>query len=168
MTDNLAEFSAFLDTTIRARLEAMPKEELVAELLLMHRTIKVVEEMGEVVGALIGMTGANPRKGVTHTAEQLVGELHDVAVSVEGAAEHVMGNNGWWLDGLTTKVDYVHGRAGLVSLDPEVWVERVGGRRWATSYTRRVGWKFAPRPGFEQDRAKYGPLSAGSDPKETP
>jgi hypothetical protein len=114
MTDgDLAAFSAFLDATIRERLSRMTREQLEDELLLMHRTIKAVEELGEVVGALIGLTGANPRKGVTHTAADLVAELHDVAVSVEGAAEHVLGNTGLALDGLEAKAAYVHQRAGL-------------------------------------------------------
>lgn len=116
-SDPLATFSAFLDQTIRARLIGMTHGELVDELLLMHRTIKVVEEMGEVVGALIGLTGANPRKGVTHTRADLVAELHDVAVSVEGAVEHVQENSGEALDGLDAKIAYVHGRAGLISRD---------------------------------------------------
>ena len=30
---------------------------------LMHRTVKIGEEYGEVVQAIIGATGANPRKG---------------------------------------------------------------------------------------------------------
>lgn len=116
MTDNLAEFSQFLDDVIEERLRHMTKDELIAELLLMHRTIKVVEEMGEVVGALIGVTGANPRKGVTHTLEDLVGEFHDVAASVEGAAEHAMGNQGWALEQLDSKIAYIHERAGLSKL----------------------------------------------------
>lgn len=113
MTDDLAAFSAFLDESIRERLAGMTREELEAELLLLHRTIKVVEEMGEVVGALIGLTGANPRKGVTHSRDDLVAELHDVAVSVEGTVEHVLGNGGRALAGLEAKASYVHHRAGL-------------------------------------------------------
>lgn len=113
MTDRLAEFSTYLDASIRARFAGMTREELEDELLLLHRTIKVVEEMGEVVGALIGLTGANPRKGVTATEYDLADEFDDVAVSVMGAREHLMGNTGKARSMLDAKVAYVHERAGL-------------------------------------------------------
>ncbi|MFC4586674.1 MazG-like family protein [Sphaerisporangium corydalis] len=45
------------------------------------RVLKVTEEAGEVAAALIGMAGQNPRKGVTHTAEDVAEELVDVAVT---------------------------------------------------------------------------------------
>ena len=120
MHGDLAAFSAFLDGTIAARLRSMTREELESELLLMHRTIKVVEEMGEVVGALIGMTGANPRKGVTHTREDLAGEFDDVAVSIMGAREHLYGNTGKSFDAVEAKASYVHERAGLPTVHSSV------------------------------------------------
>jgi NTP pyrophosphatase (non-canonical NTP hydrolase) len=42
------------------------------------RLLKVTEEAGEVASAWIGMTGQNPRKGVTHTAGDVADELCDV------------------------------------------------------------------------------------------
>ncbi len=45
------------------------------------RLLKLVEEAGEVSAAYIGMTGQNPRKGVTHTAGDVADELIDVAVT---------------------------------------------------------------------------------------
>jgi NTP pyrophosphatase (non-canonical NTP hydrolase) len=42
------------------------------------RLLKVTEEAGEVAQAWIGMTGQNPRKGVTHTAADVADELCDV------------------------------------------------------------------------------------------
>lgn len=42
------------------------------------RILKVTEEAGEVAQAWIGMTGQNPRKGVTHTAADVADELCDV------------------------------------------------------------------------------------------
>lgn len=54
------------------------------------QALKVVEELGEAVAALIGMTGQNPRKGVTHTRADLVSELYDVALTalVDTASVH--------------------------------------------------------------------------------
>jgi NTP pyrophosphatase (non-canonical NTP hydrolase) len=43
------------------------------------RILKVTEEAGEAAAAWIGVLGQNPRKGVTHTHEQVAGELADVA-----------------------------------------------------------------------------------------
>ena len=45
------------------------------------RVMKVGEEFGEAVAAYIGMTGQNPRKGVTHTSDDLAAELADIAVT---------------------------------------------------------------------------------------
>lgn len=42
------------------------------------RVLKLTEEAGEVAEAYIGMVGQNPRKGVTHTMEDVRKELCDV------------------------------------------------------------------------------------------
>ncbi len=75
-------------------------EALSAELLLHRRIVKLLEENGEVAEALIGVTGANPRKGVTHTWAQLQAELLDVAVTALAAWEHTNGNEGGSLEAL--------------------------------------------------------------------
>jgi hypothetical protein len=43
--------------------------------------IKIQEELGEAAAAYIGMTGSNPRKGVTHTDQDVAMELADVVIS---------------------------------------------------------------------------------------
>ncbi|WP_191871163.1 MazG-like family protein [Streptomyces filipinensis] len=48
---------------------------------LLLRLLKLSEEVGEVAEAVIGTTGQNPRKGVTHTWEDVQGELCDVAIT---------------------------------------------------------------------------------------
>ena len=45
------------------------------------RVMKIAEETGEAVSAYIGLTGQNPRKGVTHTWEDVQGELCDVVIT---------------------------------------------------------------------------------------
>ncbi|MDT3725870.1 MazG-like family protein [Streptomyces sp. DSM 41972] len=45
------------------------------------RILKLSEEVGEVAQAVVGATGQNPRKGVTHTWEDVCAELCDVAVT---------------------------------------------------------------------------------------
>ena len=55
------------------------------------RVMKIAEEAGEAVAAYIGTTGANPRKGVTATPEDLAGELCDVVLAALIALATVTG-----------------------------------------------------------------------------
>jgi NTP pyrophosphatase (non-canonical NTP hydrolase) len=56
------------------------------------RIIKLMEESGEVAQAWIGYTGQNPRKGKTHTRDDVRDELADVAVTALCAARHFSEN----------------------------------------------------------------------------
>ncbi|MEU1263012.1 MazG-like family protein [Streptomyces cellulosae] len=48
---------------------------------LLLRILKLSEEVGEVAQAVVGATGQNPRKGTTHTWDDVQSELCDVAVT---------------------------------------------------------------------------------------
>ncbi|MEU6347875.1 MazG-like family protein [Streptomyces sp. NPDC047072] len=48
---------------------------------LLLRMLKLAEEVGEVSEAVIGATGQNPRKGVSHSWEDVQGELCDVVIT---------------------------------------------------------------------------------------
>ncbi|MES5825116.1 MazG-like family protein [Streptomyces sp. RG80] len=48
---------------------------------LLLRMLKLSEEVGEVAQAVIGVTGQNPRKGTTHTWEDVQAELCDVVIT---------------------------------------------------------------------------------------
>ncbi|WP_329248472.1 MazG-like family protein [Streptomyces sp. NBC_01478] len=48
---------------------------------LLLRILKLSEEVGEVAEAVIGATGQNPRKGVTHTWDDVQAELCDVVIT---------------------------------------------------------------------------------------
>jgi len=109
----LNDFSAYLDEKIGGRIAALAPQDARAELLMLHRTMKAAEEVGESIAAVIGMTGANPRKGEVGNREDLVNELLDVAVSALGAVEHLNGNDGSSLDLLRARIDRVVARAGL-------------------------------------------------------
>ena len=52
------------------------------------RVLKLVEEAGEAAAAYIGMVGQNPRKGVTHSLDDLLSELADVALTALCAIQH--------------------------------------------------------------------------------
>lgn len=84
------------------------------EALTLHRVIKLSEESGEVVTALIGALGANPRKGVTNTMEAVLEELLDVAITALGAYEHIDGHQGRALSELDFKIGRVVRRVGAV------------------------------------------------------
>lgn len=73
---------------------------------------KVSEEHGEAVQAMVGWTGQNPRKGFTHSRDDVTEELLDVAVAALGAVEHLRGD-GRALAELEDKILRVHLRAGL-------------------------------------------------------
>lgn len=78
------------------------------------RLAKITEEAGEVVAAFIGLTGQNPRKGVTHTEQDVADELLDVAVTALGAYEHLQGHQGTALDALLVKIRLVAARARAI------------------------------------------------------
>lgn len=51
------------------------------DLALTIRILKLTEEAGEAAEAWIGTLAANPRKGQTHTRDQVAAELADVAIT---------------------------------------------------------------------------------------
>ncbi|WP_111026743.1 MazG-like family protein [Curtobacterium sp. MCBD17_040] len=75
-------------------IDASYPSDLPPELVARRRIRKLVEEVGEAGAALCGAVGENPRKGVTHTFDDVKGELLDVAVTALGALEHLDGNRG--------------------------------------------------------------------------
>ena len=102
--ENLAALSAWIDA---GQGDRHP------EAILWGRVSKVTEEAGESIAALIGATGQNPRKGYTHSMEDVVSELLDVAVTALGAVEHLTDNTGASIDLLADHVARVCVRAGL-------------------------------------------------------
>lgn len=58
-------------------------------LALFGRVVKVAEECGEVAEAVIGLTGQNPRKGKTHSIDDVKAELADVAITALCAIQHI-------------------------------------------------------------------------------
>lgn len=79
-----------------------------------RRVAKVAEEAGEAVSALGGFVGENPRKGYTHSREDVTRELLDTAVAALGAVEHLYGNTGRALELLDDHIAAVAARAGLL------------------------------------------------------
>ncbi|MEU5592403.1 MazG-like family protein [Streptomyces sp. NPDC020298] len=78
MTDQAPDLWPTVDA-LRTWLDANRPPDAADSLLL--RILKLSEEVGEVAQAVIGTTGRNPRKGVTHTWQDVEAELCDVVIT---------------------------------------------------------------------------------------
>lgn len=94
-------------------IDASYPEDMDLELVLRRRVGKIMNEVGEVAQALEGFTGENPRKGKFASADDVMEELLDVAVTALGAWEHMAGNLGNCDLALSDKLDKIIHRAGL-------------------------------------------------------
>jgi hypothetical protein len=74
------------------------------------RLMKITEEAGEVVRAYIGMLGQNPRKGVTHSRDDVADELCDVILTAAVALHRFCDDPG---AAFAAKLRAVAERAGL-------------------------------------------------------
>jgi hypothetical protein len=72
---------------VRTSREWLDAANGVGDAELTCRILKVTEEAGEAAGAWIGVLGQNPRKGVTHTRDEVAAELADVALTALVAIE---------------------------------------------------------------------------------
>lgn len=101
----ISEFSAYIDASY-------PKD-MDPELVLRRRTGKVGVEAGELLDAIEGYTGENPRKGHYATVDDVIKELLDVCGAALGAVEHLTGNAGKSIPLLEERISTVHARVGL-------------------------------------------------------
>lgn len=81
------------------------------EAITWGRVGKVAEETGEVIAAYIGATRQNPRKGKTHTIDDVAKELLDVAITALCAYEHLDGHRGRSVLALFYHTETVYERA---------------------------------------------------------
>lgn len=75
-----------------------------------RRCLKASEEVGELTEALLGLSGENPRKGITHTLGDVRKELLDVALAALGAVAHLDGNTGDPIRSLEIHAEFVRDR----------------------------------------------------------
>lgn len=119
MTDEIADDTGLAElggkiATLSEWIDgSYPPEMIGTELHQRRRLDKLMEEAGEAGQALGGQWGENPRKGVTHTADDVDGELLDVAVTALGAWESRNGNHGYSIAALYDKMDGLLKRVGL-------------------------------------------------------
>jgi ADP-ribose pyrophosphatase YjhB (NUDIX family)/NTP pyrophosphatase (non-canonical NTP hydrolase) len=93
----------------RAWLDAHTAADATAQTHL--RILKLSEEVGEVAAALIGATGANPRKGRTHEMGDVADELADVAITALVALATVTGDAGAAREALAARLGHVYTRS---------------------------------------------------------
>jgi NTP pyrophosphatase (non-canonical NTP hydrolase) len=74
--DDLWESIGRLQDWLASAQPARPPQEA-----LLLRILKLSEEVGEVAEAVIGATGQNPRKGTSHTWDDVQSELCDVIIT---------------------------------------------------------------------------------------
>lgn len=88
------------------------------------RLLKLVEEAGEVAQAYIGTVGQNPRKGVTHTADDVADELCDVILTAAVALHRFTDDpSGHFAEHLRR----VAMRSGVATTSPTPGCETCGG-----------------------------------------
>jgi hypothetical protein len=68
-----------------------------------RQVLKLGEEFGEVIEAWIGVRGANARKGVTHTWDDVTAELADVVMTALVAAESIEPGTSAFAVGIVTE-----------------------------------------------------------------
>ena len=71
--------------------EAGRLTEWLGEVPVEAQLLKLSEDVGEVAEAYLGLTGLNPRKGVTHTRDDLVNEVADVIITAAVAIVRLTG-----------------------------------------------------------------------------
>lgn len=79
---------------------------------LLLRMLKLSEEVGEVAQAVIGATGQNPRKGTSHTWDDVQAELCDVIVTAMVALRTLTPDAAHVLAGHLHRVDQRSREAG--------------------------------------------------------
>lgn len=80
-----------IENAMRCRDQIIARSPLTGDAALLGQALKVQEEAGEMAEAMLGVLGQNPRKGFSHTRDDLLKEIIDViltaavlAVSIEG------------------------------------------------------------------------------------
>ncbi|WP_405479940.1 MazG-like family protein [Streptomyces anulatus] len=91
-------------STIRGLVDWLDKENDRTEQEITLRILKLGEETGEVAQAWIGVTGQNPRKGITHSVEDVADELCDAIVTASVALASIVEDPGAHLDAKLARI----------------------------------------------------------------
>jgi NTP pyrophosphatase (non-canonical NTP hydrolase) len=102
--ESLANIDQWLDTKVSMEYKSQPLAQDWA------RIGKVIEELGEAIRAMVGYTGQNPRKGVTHSQQEMLDELADTAITAILAMLHFTKNAAEAKDLIQSKVRAIEWR----------------------------------------------------------
>jgi NTP pyrophosphatase (non-canonical NTP hydrolase) len=80
--------------------------------------LKLAEEVGEVAEAYLGLTGLNRRKGVSHTRDDLMGEVADVIITASVTLVRLAGGPEAARDTFGAHLNGVLARGGLGDEQP--------------------------------------------------
>lgn len=97
----------WLDTLIGEQYEGQPLAQDWA------RLSKIGEELGEAIQAFIGLTGQNPRKGISNTREEFLDEVADTIITGLFCLQHFTGNSAESKRIITEKMARIYKRAIL-------------------------------------------------------
>jgi hypothetical protein len=98
--------------------EAGRLAEWLGEVPIEAQLLKMSEEVGEAAEAYLGMTGLNPRKGLSHTREDLVGEVGDVIITAAVSIVRLTGSTAAARAAFESHLASVVNRAGLDAAGP--------------------------------------------------
>jgi len=102
--EHIASLSDYFDADLRDIKGASP------EYVLYARTAKLMEECGEVMEAVIGYTGDNPRKGVNHSLSDVTAELCDVVLTALCALHSIIGDQSIVAAEVNQRIAFVYHR----------------------------------------------------------
>lgn len=70
-----------IDNAVRCRDQIVPRGPLTGIAATLAQCLKLQEETGELAEAMLGTLGQNPRKGFSHTHDDVMKEIIDVIVT---------------------------------------------------------------------------------------
>jgi len=102
--EHIASLSDYFDADLRDIKGASP------DYVLYARTAKLMEECGEVMEAVIGYTGDNPRKGVNRSLYDVTAELCDVVLTALCALHSIIGDQSMVAEAVNQRIAFVYYR----------------------------------------------------------
>lgn len=102
--------SKLIESALRCRDQLIDRSPLTGQAALLAQALKVQEESGELAEAMIGVMGQNPRKGFSHTTDDLLKEAIDVILTAAVLAVWIEGGSAFAAR-LDERLDFLAARA---------------------------------------------------------
>lgn len=95
-----------IEAAVRIRDDMIAKSPLAGELAVVAQALKIQEEAGELAEAMLGTLGQNPRKGFSHTTDDVLKEAVDVIITTATLAVWIEGE-GAFRDRLSERLRFL-------------------------------------------------------------